>query len=609
MDYHVESSKTSVQYSALPEVTDHDEKDHERYLQEVIHHDDMEPRQKPVSMATGGKSLSLLQIILLNAVVCGVEICACAGFTYIPPMLLKAGYTEENMSIILGMGPLLGFFFVPMIGRASDNCYSGWGRRRPFIIGISTILMFALITIPYGDWISVSVFGPGTVSKTGALLILTVGVVLLDFTSQACLTPCEALLSDASKDTNQQERVFMVYSQMVSLGGFLGYLITALDWNATAIGSMIGGQERTVFTMLVILLLFLLFVTVVVAKEEPLITPQPSQTQDIKPLLDISSSQQVVFNGPAMESGYESSDSDEASLPNVLRKNRSKSRRHKQKFRPILLVCLPFMFVLKRFRILSYVQFYGKLAFAAIRDRLPESIQLLLEVPYVLRKLAVANFCSWTAVMGFNLFFTDFVGQAVYEGNPNAEENSYLRARYDEGVRMGSWGLLFHCITSAVYAFFVENLVERIGIRRTYAAGMIMFTISMAGMVIYRNIYFVNVMAAMTGFGYATLTTIPFILVTQYHAEKEIYFRTENGKNNFRGIGTDIATLDSAYFLSQVILSGMMGYVVHMTGTVLSYMITAGIMGILSCFFIQSIISSREEMIAATRQGHSVVII
>jgi solute carrier family 45 protein 3 len=511
--------RTSVQYSALPEVTD-DEKDHERHLQEVIHHDDMEPRQKPVTM-TSGKSLSLLQIILLNAVVCGVEICACAGFTYIPPMLLKAGYTEENMSIILGMGPLLGFFFVPMIGRASDNCYSGWGRRRPFIMGISTILMFALITIPYGDWISVSVFGPGSASKTGALLILTVGVVLLDFTSQACLTPCEALLSDASKDTNQQERVFMVYSQMVSLGGFLGYLITALDWNATAIGSMIGGQERTVFSMLVVLFSFLLFVTVVVANEEPLITPQTSQTPDIKPLLD-KASLHVVPNGPAMESGYESSDSDEASLPNVLRKSRSRSRRHKQKFRPLLLVCLPFIFILKRFRIFSYVQFYGRLAFAAIRDRLPESIQLLLEVPYVLRKLAVANFCSWTAVMGFNLFFTDFVGQAVYEGNPNAEENSYLRARYDEGVRMGSWGLLFHCITSAVYAFFVENLVERIGIRRTYAAGMVMFTVSMAGMVIYRNIYFVNVMAAMTGFGYATLTTIPFILVTQYHADKEV---------------------------------------------------------------------------------------
>lgn len=596
--------RSSVQYSALPEVTDDDEKDNEQFLQEVIYHDDPEPRPNPVTM-TPGKSLSLIQIILLNAVVCGVEICACAGFTYIPPMLLKAGYTEENMSIILGMGPLLGFIFVPIIGRASDNCFSSWGRRRPFIVGISSILMFALITIPYSDWISLSLFGPGSLSKTGALLILTIGVVLLDFTSQACLTPCEALLSDASKDTNQQERVFMVYSQMVSLGGFLGYLITALDWNTTAIGALIGGQEKTVFTMLVFLFMFLLFVTVAVANEEPQIVSKNSQAPDIKPIEVTPTT--VVFTGPAMESGYESSDSDEASLPNVLRKPRSRSRRHKKKFRPIMVMCMPFVFILKRFRIFSYVQFYGRLVFAAIQDKLPESVKLLLDVPYVLRKLAVANFCSWTAVMGFNLFFTDFVGQAVYEGNPNAEENSYLRARYDEGVRMGSWGLLFHCITSALYAFFVENLVERYGIRRTYAVGMITFTLSMGGMVVFRNIYFVNTMAALTGFGYATLTTVPFIIVTKYHSEKEIYFRTENGKNNFRGIGTDIATLDSAYFLSQVVLSGIMGYIVHVTGTVLSYMITAGVMGMLSCVFIQSIITSREEMIGFTKVGNSVI--
>nr|XP_022337199.1 solute carrier family 45 member 3-like isoform X2 [Crassostrea virginica] len=599
-----ESCRSSVQYSALPEVTDDNGKDHDHFLQEVIYHDDPEPRPDPVVMTTG-KSLSLLQIILLNAVVCGVEICACAGFTYIPPMLLKAGYTEENMSIILGMGPLLGFIFVPIIGRASDNCLNPWGRRRPFIVGISSILVVALITIPYSDWISLSLFGPGTMSKTGALLLLTVGVVLLDFTSQACLTPCEALLSDASKDTNQQERVFMVYSQMVSLGGFLGYLITALDWNTTTIGTLIGGQERTVFTMLVFLFLFLLFVTVAVAQEEPQIAAKNSPNPEIKPL-EVSPTT-VVFPAPAMESGYESSDSDEATLPNVLRKPRSRSRRHKKKFRPLMLLCMPFVFILKRFRIFYLVQFYGRLAFSAIQDKLPESIKLLLDVPYVLRKLAVANFCSWTAVMGFNLFFTDFVGQAVYEGNPNAEENSYLRARYDEGVRMGSWGLLFHCITSAIYAFFVENLVERVGIRRTYAAGMMTFTGSMVGMVMFRNIYFVNTMAALTGFGYATLTTIPFIIVTQYHAEKEIYFRTENGRNNYRGIGTDIATLDSAYFLSQVILSGMMGYVVHVTGTVLSYMITAGVMGVLSCFFIQSIVTSREEMLGLSKPSNSII--
>ena len=65
-----------------------------------------------------------------------------------------------------------------------------------------------------------------------------------------------------------------------------------------------------------------------------------------------------------------------------------------------------------------------------------------------------------------------------------------------------------------------------------------------------------------------------------------------------RGIGTDMATLDSAYFLSQVILSGIMGYIVYMTGSVLSYMVTAGVMGILSCFIIQKVVVNKQEVLA-----------
>ena len=45
-------------------------------------------------------------------------------------------------------------------------------------------------------------------------------------------------------------------------------------------------------------------------------------------------------------------------------------------------------------------------------------------MPAVLKRLAVAHFFSWTAVMAFNLFFTDYVGQSVYGGNPNAPEGT-----------------------------------------------------------------------------------------------------------------------------------------------------------------------------------------
>ena len=161
--------------------------------------------------------LSLLQLFLLNTVVCGLEFCASAAFTYIPPMLLKSGIEEEHMSLILGIGPLLGFFFVPMIGASSDVCRSRYGRRRPFIFALGCLLIVSLMMIPYGELISSYFFGKSAASKTIGVGMLIVGSVLLDFTSQAGLTPCEALLSDASRNTNQQERAFTVYSFMVSL--------------------------------------------------------------------------------------------------------------------------------------------------------------------------------------------------------------------------------------------------------------------------------------------------------------------------------------------------------------------------------------------------------
>ena len=41
----------------------------------------------------------------------------------------------------------------------------------------------------------------------------------------------------------------------------------------------------------------------------------------------------------------------------------------------------------------------------------------------------------------------DFVAQAVYGGQPDAPPGSVYDILFDEGVRMGSWGLLLHSIT------------------------------------------------------------------------------------------------------------------------------------------------------------------
>ena len=44
-------------------------------------------------------------------------------------------------------------------------------------------------------------------------------------------------------------------------------------------------------------------------------------------------------------------------------------------------------------------------------------------------------------------FIPDFVATAVYGGQPDAVPGSAYDLLFDEGVRMGSWGLLLHGLT------------------------------------------------------------------------------------------------------------------------------------------------------------------
>ena len=50
--------------------------------------------------------MSEFHLILVNFVVAGLEIAASVAFTFIPPLLLKSGYTETQMTIIFGIGEI-----------------------------------------------------------------------------------------------------------------------------------------------------------------------------------------------------------------------------------------------------------------------------------------------------------------------------------------------------------------------------------------------------------------------------------------------------------------------------------------------------------------------
>ena len=107
------------------------------------------------------KNDEFVRLFVITSLVCGLEFCTASAFTYIPPILLKAGISESSMTWLMGCGPLLGFLLCPVVGHASDRCRSRYGKRRPFIVGFCLTIIICLILIPQSEAI-----GKRTTKKT-----------------------------------------------------------------------------------------------------------------------------------------------------------------------------------------------------------------------------------------------------------------------------------------------------------------------------------------------------------------------------------------------------------------------------------------------------------
>lgn len=49
------------------------------------------------------------------------------------------------------------------------------------------------------------------------------------------------------------------------------------------------------------------------------------------------------------------------------------------------------------------------------------------------------------------LFFTDFVGQSIYDGDPLAPLGTQKGDAYKKGVEFGSWGMAINAASSSIY--------------------------------------------------------------------------------------------------------------------------------------------------------------
>ena len=87
----------------------------------------------------------------------------------------------------------------------------------------------------------------------------------------------------------------------------------------------------------------------------------------------------------------------------------------------------------------------------------------IVDMPKSLFILCLTNLWCWMSLVCYSLYFTDFVGQAVYGGDPLAPPGSAEHQQYEDGVRAGSLAMSLYSLSCSMYSLSIEKLVEKLG--------------------------------------------------------------------------------------------------------------------------------------------------
>lgn len=524
------------------------------------------------------------EMFRLSAIAMAIEFAYAAETSFVSPILLQIGVDHKHMSMTWGLSPLIGFFMSPLLGSISDRCKLRWGRRRPIISILSFGIMCGLILVPYGKDLGLllgdagytyaesalnftsssggsvaalvsgeATTGPSASDYKFAVILTILGMVLLDFDADTCQTPARTYLLDMCVP-EEQPKAMTMFALFAGFGGTIGYAIGGVDWETTHIGSFMGGNIPTVFTLVTIIFAVCYLITVTTFREIPL--PLIEQDELLRPLSEQAIKKELKKKNNTIYYIQETTQLELQMASDDPKRLEALQGSYQNGYS-------------------AAVEKQGKsqdLETQSDYDA-PVSLKAYLKsifiMPYSMRMLALTNLFCWMGHVTYCLYFTDFVGEAVFHGDPTAAPNSEAALNYEAGVRFGCWGMAIYAFSCSIYSLSVTKLMKWFGTKAVYISGMIYYGIGMLVLGLWPTKWGVLVFSTSAGILYGTIFTVPFILVARYHAKN--CFSIKNGETvplkQARGLGTDVAIISSMVFIAQLIVSLSVGPLVSWMDT------------------------------------------
>ncbi|XP_076468079.1 uncharacterized protein LOC143298932 [Babylonia areolata] len=178
--------------------------------------------------------------------------------------------------------------------------------------------------------------------------------------------------------------------------------------------------------------------------------------------------------------------------------------------------------------------------------------------------ISIATYCSTCDLFMFTLTGTDFVGKAVYGGNPEAPPGSQSLMDYQEGVAMASVGYLIYYIAFLACSIAQPRLLSRFGCRVVFTVVHLTLLAALVAASVTELLEVFFLLAVVAGFHRACVYSVPFAVINDLVQSRA----SERGGGGRNSVGMAISMLTAAMPLSYCTTWPWIGPLEEATGVV-----------------------------------------
>jgi len=142
----------------------------------------------------------------------------------------------------------------------------------------------------------------------------------------------------------------------------------------------------------------------------------------------------------------------------------------------------------------------------------------LLEMPRMMRRLAVVQFFTWLGLFCMWLYFAPAVGTEIFHGAPGSEA-------YQRGVEWGGVCLSAYSFVAFIASFGLVAVARRgIGTRTLYRTGLVCAGLGLVSTCLWKRQELLLVSMVGVGIGWATILSMPYAMLADAIPAKRMGF-------------------------------------------------------------------------------------